>query len=270
MANTRRENRIEELGRVDAEHAETSKGKKNLWAEKKRIRKELKAKTGTMVKAKQGYYDKEDESIGMRLGKGKATKKNKKKAKKERDESYGDWGKRSKDWKTKKAKTGTMVKAKNSALISHQKAYDLAKAEKGEDRITKADIAYQRTKHIKGRTGRKHATGSMIKAKKGWGKKIAKAAAIAGAAYLGSKMRGPKLKGTNVLDYEGEAAGLHSKKSYMHDLEAVAPKKPHKPHKWKKDIFSDPWGAKTGKMVKARGSVFVRTKIGKNRRTLTF
>ena len=83
-------------------------------------------------------------------------------------------------------------------------------------------------------------------------------------------MSKPKLKGTNVLDYEGEAAGLHSKKSYMHDLEAVAPKKPHKPHKWKKDIFYDPWGAKTGKMVKARGSVFVRTKIGKNRRTLTF
>ena len=44
---------------------------------------------------KQGYYDKEDESIGMRLGKGKATKKNKKKAKAERDESYGKCGKRS-------------------------------------------------------------------------------------------------------------------------------------------------------------------------------
>ena len=48
---------------------------------------------------KQGYYDREDESIGMRLGKGKATKKNPKKAKAERDMSYGKWGKRSKDWK---------------------------------------------------------------------------------------------------------------------------------------------------------------------------
>ena len=48
---------------------------------------------------KQGYYDKEDESIGMRLGKGKATKKDPKKAKAERDESYGKWGKRSTDWK---------------------------------------------------------------------------------------------------------------------------------------------------------------------------
>jgi len=50
-------------------------------------------------KKKQGYYDKEDESIGMRLGKGKATKKDPKKAKAERDMSYGKWGKRSKDWK---------------------------------------------------------------------------------------------------------------------------------------------------------------------------
>ena len=39
--NTRRENRIEELGRVDAEKAFTKKGKKNLKAEKKRIVKEL-------------------------------------------------------------------------------------------------------------------------------------------------------------------------------------------------------------------------------------
>ena len=43
---------------------------------------------------KQGYYDREDESIGMRLGKGKAPKKNPKKAKAERDMSYGKWGKR--------------------------------------------------------------------------------------------------------------------------------------------------------------------------------
>ena len=40
--NTRRENRLEELGRVDAEKAYTSKGKRNLREEKSRIRKELK------------------------------------------------------------------------------------------------------------------------------------------------------------------------------------------------------------------------------------
>ena len=42
MANTRRENRLEELGRVDAEKAHTRKGKRNLRDEKHRIRKELK------------------------------------------------------------------------------------------------------------------------------------------------------------------------------------------------------------------------------------
>ena len=42
MANTRRENRLEELGRVDAEKAWTKKGKRNLGDEKKRIVKELK------------------------------------------------------------------------------------------------------------------------------------------------------------------------------------------------------------------------------------
>ena len=40
--NTSRENRLEELGRVDAEKARTSKGKRNLKDEKRRIVKELK------------------------------------------------------------------------------------------------------------------------------------------------------------------------------------------------------------------------------------
>jgi hypothetical protein len=50
---------------------------------------------------KQGYYDKEDESIGARLGKGKATKEDPKKAATERDLSFGKWGSRGKDWKKK-------------------------------------------------------------------------------------------------------------------------------------------------------------------------
>ena len=41
MSNTRRENRLEELGRVDAEKAYTRKGQRNLREEKSRIRKEL-------------------------------------------------------------------------------------------------------------------------------------------------------------------------------------------------------------------------------------
>ena len=42
MANTRRMNRLEELGRVDAEKAYTKRGKRNLRDEKKRIVRELK------------------------------------------------------------------------------------------------------------------------------------------------------------------------------------------------------------------------------------
>ena len=42
--NTRRMNRLEELGRVDAEKAKTKKGKRNLSAEKKRIVRELNKK----------------------------------------------------------------------------------------------------------------------------------------------------------------------------------------------------------------------------------
>ena len=46
MANTSRMNRLEELGRVDAEKAYTKKGKKNLKAEKKRVVGELKRNSG--------------------------------------------------------------------------------------------------------------------------------------------------------------------------------------------------------------------------------
>ena len=41
MSNTRKMNELEELGRVDSEKAYTSKGKKNLKAEKKRIVREV-------------------------------------------------------------------------------------------------------------------------------------------------------------------------------------------------------------------------------------
>ena len=37
MANTSRENRLEELGRVDAERAHTRRGRRNLREEKRRI-----------------------------------------------------------------------------------------------------------------------------------------------------------------------------------------------------------------------------------------
>ena len=44
--NSSRMNRLEELGRVDAEKADTSKGKRNLSDEKSRIVRELKTKGG--------------------------------------------------------------------------------------------------------------------------------------------------------------------------------------------------------------------------------
>jgi hypothetical protein len=57
--NTRRMNRLEELGRVDAEKAFTKKGARNLKDEKKRIVRELKA-TGGKVKKKKENPMKED------------------------------------------------------------------------------------------------------------------------------------------------------------------------------------------------------------------
>ena len=51
--NTRRMNRLEELGRVDAEKAFTKKGARNLKDEKKRIVRELKAKGGKVKKKKE-------------------------------------------------------------------------------------------------------------------------------------------------------------------------------------------------------------------------
>ena len=58
--NTKRMNRLEELGRVDNEKAKTAKGKKNLTAEKKRIVKELSPKQKKLDKNKNGRIDGSD------------------------------------------------------------------------------------------------------------------------------------------------------------------------------------------------------------------
>jgi len=127
--------------------------------------------------------------------------------------------------------------------------------------------------------------GTMIKAKKGWGKKLAGAAVAAGTAYAASKYLkgkgGPKLKGTNVLDYEGEAAGLHGKgKSSLVDAADAGTKFAKKKIKAPvSDLFSGTMGiskeggsvkAKHGKMVKARGGVIVNTKLNGPLFTETF
>ena len=53
-ANTSRMNKLEELGRVDAEKAFTKKGKKNLKAEKKRIVGALNKRGGGIAKRGMG------------------------------------------------------------------------------------------------------------------------------------------------------------------------------------------------------------------------
>ena len=52
QVNTRRENRLEELGRVDAERADTPKGHRNLRNEKQRIVEELDRKRRIRIKKK--------------------------------------------------------------------------------------------------------------------------------------------------------------------------------------------------------------------------
>ena len=52
--NTKRMNRLEELGRVDSEKAYSKKGKRNLKSEKKRIVRELKSDGGKVMGRGQG------------------------------------------------------------------------------------------------------------------------------------------------------------------------------------------------------------------------
>ena len=60
MANTRRMNRLEELGRVDAERAHTRRGRRNLRDEKRRIVSGLRgggiAKRGKGIALKKGGH----------------------------------------------------------------------------------------------------------------------------------------------------------------------------------------------------------------------
>ncbi len=76
--NTRRMNRLEELGRVDAEKADTRKGKRNLREEKSRIVRELKAEGGrTRSKRKKMGPDARDKKRGKfpdLTGDGKVTR----------------------------------------------------------------------------------------------------------------------------------------------------------------------------------------------------
>jgi len=55
VANTKRMNKLEEMGRLDSEKAYTAKGKKNLAAEKKRVVGDIKKmKSGGVAASKMG------------------------------------------------------------------------------------------------------------------------------------------------------------------------------------------------------------------------
>ena len=70
--NSSRMNRLEELGRVDAEKADTSKGKRNLSDEKSRIVRELKADGGEVKKGKSSPGPKAGRPASPRKGLGPA------------------------------------------------------------------------------------------------------------------------------------------------------------------------------------------------------
>ena len=70
MANTARMNRLEELGRVNAEKASTAKGKKNLAAEKKRVVGELKMAKGGSASARADGIAQKGKTKGKMLNKG--------------------------------------------------------------------------------------------------------------------------------------------------------------------------------------------------------
>jgi hypothetical protein len=70
MANTARMNRLEELGRVNAEKASTAKGKKNLAAEKKRVVGELKMAKGGSASARADGIAQRGKTKGKMLKKG--------------------------------------------------------------------------------------------------------------------------------------------------------------------------------------------------------
>ena len=117
----------------------------------------------------------------------------------------------------------------------------------------------------------------MVKAKKGWGKKLAKAAVAAGAAYAGSKyLKSQGMKGNVSKTAAMEDANI---KSGLIDAISGGTKFAKKKAVPGKPVYSDFWGgakkggaikAKTGKMVKARGGVIVNTKLNGPLFTETF
>ena len=107
MANTSRMNRLEELGRVDAEKAYTGKGKRNLRDEKKRIVRELKADGGSAGN-KWIQKKKRTDDSGEPRPPNKWIQKKKKESPK---------------WITKKKKASTWIKKRSRADVRERAAH---------------------------------------------------------------------------------------------------------------------------------------------------
>ena len=261
MANTRRENRTEELGRVDAEKADTKKGKKNLWAEKKRIRKELKAKTGTMVKAKKGF-GKKLVAAATAAGAAYLASKHLKGA-----PGYKNVHETKAVTQTPGSKWGPWVSGKTHTPKK--------KIWRGDQTMTDNYPLRSKGGSIKAKTG------TMIKAKKGFGKKLAKAAAVAGAAYLASKHLGKPQGYKNVHETGAitKTPGRWKNVKYPKDIHPGTTGLHHPIKEKAGDLYSGVMGmskkggsikARTGKMVKARGGAYIKTKLNGTLFTRTF
>ena len=265
MANTRRENRIEELGRVDAEKAETKKGSKNLWAEKKRIRKELKAKSGTIVTAQGGTMIKAKKGWGKKIAKAATAA----------GVAYaGSQFLKNKGMKGNVSKTAAMEDANIKSRM-------VDAADAGSKFIkSKGKVPYKKFTGI-AKTGAMVTAkvGTIIKAKKGWGKKIAGAAAAAGAAYAGSKFLKSKGMKGSVSNMPHEDLNI---KSRAVDAISGGTKFAKKKSATSSKLYDKAWGsgvmfkkggstkAKAGKMVKARGGAYIKTKLNGTLFTQTF
>jgi len=118
----------------------------------------------------------------------------------------------------------------------------------------------------------------MVKAKKGFGKKLAKVATAAGAAYLASKHLGKKgYKNVHETGAISKTPGRWKNLKYAKDIHpgTIAGQVKEKAG----DLYSGVMGiskkggtvkAKAGKMVKARGGVIVNTKLNGPLFTETF
>ena len=137
----------------------------NKWIQKKKkwITKKEKPKAWITKKKKQGYKDREDESLGMRTGKESGKKQS---FKDRRDESYGKWGKRP-NQRINRAKGGKAdknwiqgvnksIKKRGTKGVCTGKKFGSASCKPGSRR-------YNLAKTFKKMARAKHASGGLVR-----------------------------------------------------------------------------------------------------------